>query len=191
MIILMMEEAHLRAQSTARDEDILNIAEGKQDALQKLYQRIYPAVYGYALSLIKNTHDAEDILQETFLSIHRSAGSYRPCGKPMAWIFTIAKNHALMRLREREREDALPEEPIEDTTAFARIKSIEARAVLQAALQSLSDEERQIITLYCVAGLKNREIAALMELPLGTVLSKYRRAIKKLQVILKEEDFYE
>ncbi len=191
MIFLLMEENHIRAQSTVADEDIRKIAAGEAGALRSLYERIHPAVYGYALSLIKNTHDAEDILQETFLSIHRAAGDYQPSGKPMAWIFTIAKNHALMKLRSRAKEEPLPETPIEDTAAFAQIKSIEARAVLLAALKTLSDEERQIVSLYCVAGLKNREIAALMDLPLGTVLSKYSRALKKLRAILKEEDFYE
>ncbi len=191
MILLMMEQAHLHTKTSVSDGDIQKIASPNGlDALRSLYERIHPAVYGYALSLTKNTHDAEDVLQETFLSIHRAASNYQPCGKPMAWILTIAKNHARMKLRERNREEALPESPAEDPAAFQQIQNLEARAVLLAALKALTDEERQIVTLHCVSGLKNREIATLMGLPLNTVLSKYHRALKKLKTLLKEEDFY-
>ncbi len=191
IITLILAEQSYRAQSTVTDLDIKRIAEdGGTESLHDLYNKIYQSLYGYALSLTKNTHDAEDVLQETFISIHRSAGNYRPCGKPMAWIFTIAKNHARMKLRERNRADSLEEARIEDSDAFSHIGNSEARMVLQIALKALTDEERQIVTLHCVTGLKNREIAELMELPLNTVLSKYHRALKRMKEILKEEDFY-
>lgn len=62
----------------------------------------------------------------------------------------------------------------------------EDRLVLESMLAFLTDEERQIVTLHALTGLKHREIAALLELPLPTVLSKYNRALKKLKLVLKE-----
>lgn len=64
----------------------------------------------------------------------------------------------------------------------------EDRAVLEAALNILSDQERQIVVLHAAAGLKHREIAKLLELPLPTVLSKYRRALSKLKTKLEGDD---
>ena len=62
---------------------------------------------------------------------------------------------------------------------------MEDRGVLRACLEQLSDQERQIVALHAVAGFKHREIAALLELPLSTVLSKYNRAIKRLKQYLQ------
>ena len=64
----------------------------------------------------------------------------------------------------------------------------EDRMMLEAVLSALSDEERQIVTLHALTGLRHREIAALLGLPLPTVLSKYSRALKKLQLAWKEAD---
>ena len=64
----------------------------------------------------------------------------------------------------------------------------EDREVLQQALASLGDVERQVVLLHAVTGLKHREIAALLEMPLATVLSKYHRALKKLRVQLEGDD---
>ena len=62
------------------------------------------------------------------------------------------------------------------------------RALLQGALASLTDEERRVVLLHAVTGLKHREIAALLELPLPTVLSKYHRALKKMRSCLEGDD---
>ena len=64
----------------------------------------------------------------------------------------------------------------------------EDRHLLQTALATLSDEERRVILLHAVSGLKHREIAAVLELPLPTVLSKYHRALKKLRAFVKGDD---
>ena len=102
-------------------------------------------------------------------------------------IFTIARNSALMMLRTPKKEIGLEESQVENSIAFSKIEEAEAKIMLQAFLDMLNDEERQIVMLHTVSGLKNREIAALMGIPLNTVLSKYHRAIKKLKNSMKEE----
>ena len=168
------------------EEILAAIAHGDKEALQHLYQSTRTAVYGFALSILKNRHDAEDILQEVYIRIFHSSDSYRPEGKPMAWIFAITRNLALMRLREGRRYGELPEEARAQIPAKDSGLSTEDRMVLDAAMQGLTDEERQIVMLHALTGMKHREIAEVMELALPTVLSKYHRAIKKMRHMLTE-----
>lgn len=167
-----------------REQLLLQLASGDLTAMQEIYTATSSAVYGFALSILKHASDAEDVMQETYVRLYRSAPTYQPMGKPMAWIFTIVRNLSLMKLRGN-KPDVLPED-FELSDEGEPYRQAEDRLVLNAAMQVLSDEERQIITLHAVSGMKHREIADLMELPLSTVLSKYRRGLKKLQEHLKE-----
>ena len=163
---------------------IIAAAEGNTEALAELYEHTKSAVYGFALSMLRNRHDAEDVLQETFIRAYSAAAGYEPMGKPMAWIFTIARNLAMMKLRERSRTAE-----VDELSAFEAPEeglSREERIALNAAVDSLGAEEGQIVMLHAISGLRHREIAELMELPLPTVLSKYHRALKKLKHMLTE-----
>ncbi len=181
LFLLSLYNSSPHTQPALCDKDITDIANGDREALKKLYSAVYRSVYGFALSITKNTHDAEDVLQETVLSVYEKSDSYTPQGKPMAWIFTIARNHALSKLREHSRKSGLNENSDLDDDAFMTVDDADSRIVLKAALSVLDDEERQIVMLHATAGMKNREIAEALQIPLGTVLSKYHRAIKKLR----------
>lgn len=173
-------------QDSLTENHIAKIAANDQGALTLLYRETGAAVYGFALSILKNKQDAEDVLQDTYIRIWNAAGSYTPNGKPMAWIFTIARNLALMRMRERSRTVAVA--PGDWQSLFADEPAVngEDRQMLASLLESLSDQERQIVILHSMTGLKHREIAELLNLRLSTVLSKYNRALKKLRNSLKE-----
>jgi len=99
----------------------------------------------------------------------------------MAWILTLSRNLALMRLREKARIGGLSDEAWQAIPARAQGVTAEERLLLQEALAALGDEERRVVLLH-TAGLKHREIAQGLELPLATVLSKYRRAVRKMGV---------
>jgi RNA polymerase sigma-70 factor (ECF subfamily) len=155
------------------------VARGERAAFEQLYLSCKSAVYGFALSILKQPDAAEDVMQDTFLRIYDAAGAYQARGKPMAWILTITRNLALMRLRQRQWEqmpedDALPA-PGDFTQTSAQ------RMALHAALEILADDERQIVLLHSLSGLKMREIAQLLNIPLSTALSKHRRALSKLE----------
>ena len=167
---------------------LLGVAAGDREALSGFYARTRTAVYGLALSYLRNGHDAEDVVQETYIKAWNSAPSYRPLGKPMAWILTITRNLALMRIRERDKVTELPQEGWNDLSIDSPLVTAEDRQVLTAALRSLTDEERQIVLLHAVTGMKHREIGRVLELPLPTVLSKYHRALKKLRNQLEGDD---
>lgn len=167
---------------------LLGVAAGDSRSLEELYHRTRTAVYGLVLSYLKHPQDAEDVTQDAFVRIWDAAASYRPQGKPMAWLLTVARNLALMRLRERGKTQELTDEEWSALPARSPDVTPEDRHVLRAALSALSQQERQVVMLHAVTGLKHREIAQLLELPLATVLSKYRRALKKLNLLLEGDD---
>lgn len=160
---------------------IRRAAIGDKTALCDLYEQTKSDVYGFALSILKNAYDAEDVLQDTYIRIYTSAGSYKPYGKPMAWILTIARNLSLMKLRDAKRTVNMQDEDWERYFWEKPGFTSEDRMVLSAAIKTLSSEECQIVMLHAVSGFKHREIAQLLEIPLSTTLSKYSRAIKKLE----------
>ena len=82
---------------------LLQTAAGDREAFASLYHRTSPSVYGLALTYVRSGPDAEDVTQDTFVKVWDNAPAYRPQGKPLAWILTIAKNLALMCLRSREK----------------------------------------------------------------------------------------
>ena len=168
------------------EELLRQIALGSQQAFEELYRATDSAIYGYALSLMRNHHEAQDIMMDTYLKIRCAAHLYMPMGKPMAWILTITKNIARTKLRSAGRQ--IPLDDLEETTPSFDRDSEEAVA-LEQAMKVLGDQERQILILHAVTGLKHREIAEMLGMPLATVLSKYARSLKKLKKALEEDNF--
>lgn len=159
---------------------IILMAGGDGDAFTEFYNQTSSIVYGFALSILRNKQDAEDIMHDAFIKAYTSAVTYRPMGKPMAWMLTIVKNLCYNRIRSGrifedidEYEDAAVSDELQD--------KVTDKAILQQALRILDEQERQIVTLYSVAGMKHREIAEILEMPTGTVLSKYNRALAKMR----------
>ena len=164
------------------------LAAGDRESLAQLYHRTRAAVYGLALSILGSGHDAEDVTQDTYVTAWEKCHLYRPQGTPMAWLLTITRNLARMKLRTGAAPRTLGRSRWHAIPAQSPSVTPEDRAVLEAALNILSDQERQIVVLHAAAGLKHREIAKLLELPLPTVLSKYRRALSKLKTKLEGDD---
>ena len=179
------EEADRRALELERL--LLQVGQGDRDAFARLYSLARGAVYALALSLLQDAHEAQDTAQDTFVKVWESAPSYRPQGSPMAWMLTIARNLARSRLRRGGRQVGLEDEEWNAIPADLPAVSPEDKQVLQEALARLGEEERRIVLLHAVTGLKHREIAQLLELPLSTVLSKYHRGLKKLRALMKGE----
>lgn len=161
------------------------IAAGRPEDMSELYSRTRTAVYSLALSYLGNAHDAQDITQDTFVQVWERAGQYRPNGSPMGWLLTVCRNLALMRIRKADRHADLDDSGWDAIPAEEKGLSVEERALLQDALALLDKNERRVVMLHAAAGMKHREVAVLLEMPLATVLSKYHRAIKKLRAFMK------
>lgn len=172
------------------EECILSLANGNIDTMDLLYGLIKKDIYAFALSKVCNKFDAEDILQDTFIRIYENAKLYKPQGKPMAWIFTVESNVINRYFQLKSRNQVVNNDFVIDTIADnndeSENKSIE-NEYLNSILNELNEFEREVISLHIVSDLKFREIAKLLDKPLSTVLSKYNRAIRKLQKIVKEE----
>lgn len=160
------------------------VASGDMEAFEQLYHLTNASVYAFALSILKNSHDAQDVLHDCFVAIHGAASGYRSSGKPMAWIITITRNLCFKLLKERERTTSLSLEDWKDHIDLCTQMTADDKVVLKQCMERLSDQERQIVVLHAVAGFKHREIGEMMDLALPTVLSKYHRAIKKLREYL-------
>lgn len=191
LMTMMLVENHFKPLRPVMDphdlEELLRqIALGSQQAFEELYRATDSAIYGYALSLMRNHHEAQDVMMDTYLKIRCAAHLYMPMGKPMAWILTITKNIARTKLRSAGRQ--IPLDDLEETTPSFDQDSEEAVA-LEQAMKVLGDQERQILILHAVTGLKHREIAEMLGMPLATVLSKYARSLKKLKKALEEDNF--
>ncbi|MDO4553496.1 MAG: RNA polymerase sigma factor [Bacillota bacterium] len=177
----VMKELHVD------DELILRIGRDDPEAFHTFYEQTEKALYAYILSLVRHHHDAEDVMHDTYMKVRSAAHLYQPQGKPMAWVFTIARNYAMMQLRSRSKDADLPPEEMLSETLFTEAAAPEDRMALQALLEELEETERSIILLHAVSGFRHREIAQDLGLPLSTVLSKYNRGLKKLRRRLEEE----
>lgn len=168
---------------------IEQISNGNLSALGELYELIGTDIFAYALSKTANKEDAEDITHDTFVQLWKNATQYKPMGKPLAWIFTIEINLIRRVFNKNQRILQLDESIEVETDDEALVEGIINNEFLRQILATLKEDEREIISLHIVSGLKHREIAKLLGKPLSTVLSKYNRAIKKLQnyIIDKEE----
>lgn len=151
------------------------VAYGDEKAFETLYEQTFRGVFAFAYSYLRNFADAEDVTQETFISVKQKAGSYRAGTDVRAWLFQITKNLCLDELRRRKLRAQKEDGVLRETYADPRIP------YLDELTESLSDKEREIVILHAVWGYKHREIAEMKDLPLGTVTWIYKTALKKLK----------
>ena len=171
------------------DETLLNrIGQDDMDAFDKLYRLTERSMYAFCLSLTRDHQISLDLMHETYVKVLSAAHLYKPMGKPLAWMFTIAKNLYYTSVRKESKTTHLEPEKIQDDSRFSYVTDMDDRVVLQAVLDKLTEEEREIVLLYAVTGLKHKEIADYIGLSLSTTLSKYHRALKKLRVYLEEKE---
>lgn len=183
------------------------IAAGEQDALDALYVRYHARLMRYLMArLTGSTEWAEEVLQETFLSVWLGAHGFRAAATPAAWIFAIARHHVLKALRTQTRH---PERPslqrwldgdVEDQgdvpfAAQALDESVIDRLVLLEAFAQLSFKHREILELAFHYGFAANEIAHILGVPVGTVKSRMsyaRQALQRaLQIARQEEPSHE
>lgn len=185
MIVGEVPEKEQYRQPKIDEELIVRIGRDDRSALEELYTLTERSVYGFVLAIVKNPCDTQDIVQETYLKIRASAHLYQKKGKPMAWILTIARNLSMDLFRQNAHYEN-GEKVLEDSLEYSYISDPLDRLVLESAMKLLNERERQILLLHLVGGVRHREIAADLNLPLSTVLSCFNRSLKKLRRYLEE-----
>jgi RNA polymerase sigma-70 factor (ECF subfamily) len=172
------------------DEDLLERV-GRRDrgAFEVLYKRYSRSVLGLALRRLGDRGRAEDALQETFAAIWRAAGTYkRERGAAAPWLFAVARNSISDRGRARREPPAeAPDEPATEAGPDEKAELSWLSWRVHSALDTLPDNERQLIELAYWSGLSQSEIANLVGIPLGTVKTRTRSALARLADELEEE----
>ncbi|MEG2233851.1 MAG: RNA polymerase sigma factor [Oscillospiraceae bacterium] len=183
-----LDAAASKMHQKAINEDLFaRIGRDDKAAFEELFVLTERAVYAMALSILKDPYDTQDVVQETYLKIRSAAHLYKPMGKPLAWILTITKNLALNTLRKSAHGAVLQENPPDNDLRYSCVCDPTDRLVLSAALNILNEEEREILLLHLVSGIKHIEIARTLKAPISTVISRYHRALKKLRKHLTEK----
>lgn len=187
MIIVWSFEPDIKKKKLKIDERLFSrIGNDDMAAFEELYLLTEKSVYAYALSIVRHHEDAMDVVSDTFLKIRSAAHLYKPMGKPLAWMFTIARHFAMDRLRDQGKYSRHEITEAEFQQEFSFVENVEDQMILNTVLRKLTEEERRIVMLHAVSGLKHREIAKALDIPLSTVLSKYKRTLKKLKTYLME-----
>ena len=169
--------------------EVLLIADGSHDALVALYSGTSSRIYGLALYVTRNSADAAEITSEVYVQVWRSAGTYDAArAGVLSWLVAICHSRAIDKIRGRERAKSAA-----DPHALARQEDFsvpgadsiaqqnERKCQVRDALNRLAPMQRQMIALAYYRGLSHQEIASQSGMPLGTVKSHVRRALKTLK----------
>jgi RNA polymerase sigma-70 factor (ECF subfamily) len=167
------------------------MADGDETALAALYDRWSQRVHTIAFWILKDSDDAEDVVEETFWQAWRTAGQFDPGrGSVAAWLIMIARSRALDRLRAQrrriERTEMAANSVLDELSAEGRLECLipepsAPSTPLTRALNALPPEQRDALQLAFFGGLSHAEIAAQTGEPLGTIKTRIRMAMDKLR----------
>ena len=177
---LMIQENQVNLNADILETLLSKMANGNKEAFKDFYKLTNTSVYAFSLSILKSIPDAEDITQTIYLNLFSNARKYKSKGKPMAWILTIVKNLCYDKIRKDSHTEHLQD--FQDyKTNITTYSTIDNKLLAEACLNILPEEERNILILHIVSGLKFREISELLLIPIGTITSKYNRALQKIK----------
>lgn len=184
------------------DEELLELSRKKNyQAFEELMKRYEGRIYRLGLKMLHSSQDAEDILQKTFLSVFENMDRFRGDSKFSTWIFRIATNHALMRLRREksqpvrsldapislEQDIVLPQLVDEDADISQFYEKKEFMSLLEQAVMELPYIYRLVFILRDLEGFSNGEVAEMLNLSIPAVKSRVLRARLHLRERLSEK----
>ena len=186
--------------SSYSDEELMSrFCRGQREAFGILLRRYERELYGYLRRYVGDSDLAEDVFQNTFLQLYIKSGQYE-IGRPVRpWLYTIATHQAIDALRRNGRHQALSLDQNQKELPDGEVRSLlelletrgpgpldqaqseERRERVRASVERLPDFLRQVVILAYYQGLKYREIADILDIPVGTVKSRLHAALVKLQ----------
>ncbi len=181
-----------RALAHLSDEALVAlVARSDESALGELYDRIGGLAYGLAYRVLRDEALAEDAVQEAFLGLWRSAGSFVPeRAKASTWVLTLVHRRAVDLVRREQRRRAEPLDQSEgpatesaESDAWLRFE----RERVQAALAQLPDQQREAIELAYYGGFSQSELAERLGQPIGTIKSRMFSGLARLRELLDDE----
>lgn len=188
----------------ASDEELMvACSQGETAALDELYRRYQGPVFGYAFRYLGNAETARDMLQETFLRVHRSRHQYRPSSRFSSWLFRIVRNLCIDEKRrywnrqvmaesemlspDREgQSDVLESFAAEGTSSADELEEREVSRRIREAIDQLSDEQKEVTLLSKYQGLTYREIGEILGISTESVKQRAYRAHMRLRELLSD-----
>ena len=182
-----------RNELPAGEEQLLGVVAADPSTLGPLYDRYAKLVYGLALAILGCREEAEDLTQEVFVSVCEPTAYDPDRGSVGAFLTTMTRSRAIDRMRSRVRStrllrtwhEAAPPMPA-PTMPCEHVSMRRIAARVRAVLAELPRSQRQVVEMAYYRGLSQREIAADLDMPLGTVKSRSRRALSTLGRALQD-----
>jgi RNA polymerase sigma factor (sigma-70 family) len=180
------------ARSTELAAALVRVAGGDRAALRLVYQDTSAKLFGVCLRILKDRSEAEDVLQDVYVTVWRKAASFDPArASPITWMVAIARNRSIDRLRSRAAGGRL--EPIEAAdvvsdpapAALERVEMAQQQQRLARCLEELEARHATAIRAAFLDGATYEQLAGRMNVPLGTMKSWIRRALLKLRACLE------
>lgn len=171
------------------NELIEAVQSGDIAAFEVLVRRYQHRVYAQLLRLANDHELAQEVVQDTFFSVYRTIDRVDPARPLLPYLFTIARNGIISRLRRDKREVAIDEESAvtSDAEIYERVSQEERKATLQAALDRLEPRYRSVLQLYYYEDLSYEEISTRLRLPLNTIRTHIRRGREQLRRLIPYE----
>jgi RNA polymerase sigma-70 factor, ECF subfamily len=187
------------------DEELLSrLQGGERECFGLLVRRYQRELFGYLRRYLGDAEMAEDVFQSTFLQVFQKIGQYEPARPAKPWIYTIATHQAIDAMRRAGRKSMISLEQTtgegdngevrnlidmleaRDTAPVDQLEEVERREIVRAAVDRLPEIMRQVVMLTYYQGLKYREAAEVLGVPVGTVKSRLHAALVKLQESWKQ-----
>ena len=141
-----------------------------------IYEEYFDRVYYKVLSVVKNDDDAEDICQETFISVYKNLSKFREESNIYTWIYRIAINKTYDFFKKRNLEFEIND----DVLSLPEDINFDTKVILEEKLKLISEKEKEIVVLKDIYGYKLKEIAEMKNMNLSTVKSVYYKALKDM-----------
>jgi RNA polymerase sigma-70 factor (ECF subfamily) len=181
-----------------QDNELLQrIARRDQQAFAALYDRYATVLYSWCMAILKKPEEAEDVLQECFLMVWQKADAFDSIkGSAYTWLVTLTRHRAIDRLRskhfqiQRRQQPDFDFETIVDyggPTPLETASLAERAGIVQKAFADLPDEQREVLHLAYFEGYSQSEISQQLHVPLGTVKTRARQAMRKLHARLRNQ----
>lgn len=178
---------------------VRRLQRGDARAFRELVRKHQDRVYSLCLRMLGDAHEAEDVSQEVFLAVHRHLPHFRGDCRLTTWVFRVAKNHCLNRIKYLGRREADDDSVFERTDGGAHAEGFvsrpdrpdqamlgaEERRAVQKALCGLSPEHRLLVVLRDIEGMSYEDVGRIADLPPGTVKSRLHRARAHLAELLE------
>ena len=168
------------------DQHVRSLKNGDNDAFDYLYYQTKNSVFLVILSILKDYSLTEDIMQDTYMNMIRVLDKYQEGTNFKNWIVTMARNLAINEYNRRRKETLV--DITEENNLFGGIEDTNKYDgwLINDLIEHLDEQERQVFLLRIVEGMLHKEISQVLDMPLGTVLWIYQKAIRKLKKFIKQ-----